>query len=427
MFMISMNWTQEKPMAFYNALRHNDVKVVTEMLANDEIDANMQFIVHKTNYNYLAAGKLESCLTWIYWFHVSEQASAIDVATFFQCMDCIKVLLWNGATVNHGLRPLLTACKHDFVDALRLLLSHGADPNVEDALNGNTVVHWCAVMASNKCLQVLLKSPMVIHCYHDNTPLHTWASSCETDEHAELETLKLLLQHGFDVDGVNKEGVTPLMFSVSIDLARKAKALIEHGATANVVDNIGQTSLHHACHSGASKCIKLLIPRTTAINTVNGRGQTVLDLALKHIYSFGGSEPNVTNFDAKVAISCLKLLLSHGGVPKEFTNPLHLQQVLREYPATIDAYTLFFNSVSYFNTHRIISTIFEDVEMLSQQQKGVLSILQLLAVGPRSLRHLSRCAVRRCLGRRIHRDTAKLPLPPNIKMYISLDGTQEIN
>ncbi|XP_077998841.1 ankyrin repeat and SOCS box protein 16-like [Glandiceps talaboti] len=418
---------QNAPVTFYNALKDNNSEIVTNMLLEGTVDANIMYMVMGSNYAYVAAGEFNPILFLM--FADTEQASAIDIATYFQSIGCMKVLLQNGVskdTLQNKIRPLLTACENDFVDGMKLLISYGANPNVQDTHNGITVVHYCAAMGSNTCLQVLLTSPLVISCYHDNTPLHTWAKSCKIDEHTEYETLRLLLKHGFDVDCVNKKGETPLMLVTSLDLSGKAKALIQKGASINAVSCIGETSLHRVCLSGAFNCIPLLVPQIASINATNVSGYTALDLALQYLYRFGPSEHGTPKFDAKVAVACLKLLLNHGGIPHEF-NSRHLEQIVRRNPDTIDAFKIFINSVAYFDTTNILTTIFEDMEIFSQQQKDILSILQLLAAGPRSLRHLSRCAVRRCLGPRIYRDTTTLPLPPCIKMYICLEGPLEIN
>jgi len=61
-------------------------------------------------------------------------------------IDAVKQLLSSGANVNeqdetYGSTPLLMACSYeDYTEMVKLLLEHGADPNIQDKVYGSTAL-----------------------------------------------------------------------------------------------------------------------------------------------------------------------------------------------------------------------------------------------------------------------------------------------
>ena len=115
-------------------------------------------------------------------------------------VEAVQVLLEHNANVNarniYGDTPLywtLSKCNsmEDIVDMVRLLLEHGADPNI---------------------------------CKNHTTPLH------EASSRGFLEAARLLLIHGAKVDEKDWEGKTPFQLAADGKHDELTKLLVEHGA-----------------------------------------------------------------------------------------------------------------------------------------------------------------------------------------------------
>ena len=74
-----------------------------------------------------------------------------------------------------------------------------------------------------------------------------------------LDTVRLLLQHGAEVDTVNNQGATPLHFACRAGHLAVAKLLLAEGAQVDKVDDHGDTPLQWACHQGHLGVAKLLL------------------------------------------------------------------------------------------------------------------------------------------------------------------------
>jgi ankyrin repeat protein len=105
------------------------------------------------------------------------------------------------------------------------------------------------------------------------TPLH-YASA-----YNHIETAKLLLYAGADVEAKDKWGRTPLHVASAYNSIEEAKLLIEAGADMNAKDNSRNTSLHWATRDNRIAIAKLLIERGADLEAKDEWGQTPLDKA----------------------------------------------------------------------------------------------------------------------------------------------------
>ena len=171
--------------------------------------------------------------------------------------DVVELLIANGADVNvrntEKETPLLgLAAQFGLKDIVELLISHGADVNGKDT-SGTTSLHLVAVGEAGEMgkafglgLAGLFREGGVW------VPMH-FPTSAEL-----LDTGKLLIAHGAEVNAKNSLGETPLHVAASNGLRDLAEALIAHGADVNAEDKYGWTPLQLVAEKGHQEIADLL-------------------------------------------------------------------------------------------------------------------------------------------------------------------------
>ena len=219
------------------------------------------------------------------------------------------------------------ACSFGHVEVVRLLLRHGADPNVKDnwqftplmeaAIKGKIEV--CIVLlqngansticnsegksalelASNVTKPVLsgeykkdelleaarngnedkltaLLTPLNVNCHaadgRKSTPLHLAAG------YNRIKIVQLLLRQGGDVHAKDKGGLVPLHNSCSYGHFEVSELLIKHGANVNASDLWQFTPLHEAAAKMRIEVCSLLLAHGADPTLVNCHGKNVLDI-----------------------------------------------------------------------------------------------------------------------------------------------------
>jgi ankyrin repeat protein len=163
--------------------------------------------------------------------------------------------------------PMVVAAS---LDAMRMLLAHGANPNAA------------------------LKTPILKRGYNAGdrqlnegaTPVMRAARS------ADLPAMRLLVEHGADVKLAQKNGTTALMLTAGIrtrtdedgtptrEAARAVDAasfLLDHGADVNAVNAAGETAAHAAIRN--VPVLQLLASRGASMTVKNKQGRTPLEAA----------------------------------------------------------------------------------------------------------------------------------------------------
>ena len=114
------------------------------------------------------------------------------------------------------------------------------------------------------------------------------------------EQIRLLLDHGADVNARDEQGLTPLRVAVLQDKTDVAQALLATGAT------LDSDLLHVAVEHCGAEMIRVLIAGKAAINTVDDQGATPLHLAvsegrLTHVHALIDAGANVNAVDGSGA------------------------------------------------------------------------------------------------------------------------------
>lgn len=216
----------------------------------------------------------------------------------------VSALLASGADVNqlnatHELSPLHVAvgCRH--IAVVKMLLDHGADPN----LGGTEFTPW-------------------------KPPLYT---AVRLGDEAIAE---LLLSRGAHVDGRGAPGITPLLWAVDHGRVGMVRLLIAHGADVNARDTSMRTPLHWAAammHESVVGRLRGFPPDKLTVLWKGDDGENVVLYKGDHgVTVFRGDFPK-TEEDLGLEPDCelkiMRVLLANGADPnaqdsRGFT-PLH--------------------------------------------------------------------------------------------------------
>ena len=144
----------------------------------------------------------------------------------------VKLLLERGANPNPNLHPvaesspLIEAATAGDADSMELLLGRGAE--VKEA--GEPALEMAVNMRCTKCVAMLAAKDLSKHDYSVALP-----NIAALDD---AGAVRLMLDHGADVNAVDPLGRTPLMYAAASDLQPLdvVKLLIERGADVNATD-----------------------------------------------------------------------------------------------------------------------------------------------------------------------------------------------
>ena len=180
---------------------------------------------------------------------------------------------WDGETF------LIEAIRANQLEIVRILLTHGADPNLREIegvdaedknLPGATPLAAALEADSTEMVQLLMKPGVKLR---DNpSVLHQAAS---------IEMIRFLIDRGAPIDGRNDDGATYLQ-TVAADAGddaeqeEVARLLIERGANVNIADKDGGTPLLR-CQS--IEIAQLLIAHGANVNATDRKGMTPLHMA----------------------------------------------------------------------------------------------------------------------------------------------------
>ncbi|HZW61589.1 MAG TPA: ankyrin repeat domain-containing protein [Candidatus Babeliales bacterium] len=91
--------------------------------------------------------------------------------------------------------------------------------------------------------------------------------------------IKLLLEHGADINAKDANGYTALMHAITEDDIESAHLLLEYGADINATDAFGFTALMWAAVGNNTEAVKLLLEKGANAQLTNNLDETALDLA----------------------------------------------------------------------------------------------------------------------------------------------------
>lgn len=245
--------------AFYAAYDKRDFDTVTS-LVNARFDASMRAHNGGTMLAYAAA-------------NAEDEVFALRVA---------RLLLSKGAPVNDedsfGRVPVIYAIEEDRKRMAALLLDNGAGVTLLSSAYKMPIVFVpflhqnaaLAYMVISKCPDVNIRDSLA------NTPL-SWAS-----RFGYLDSVKLLLEKGAQVDNVSIHNKTPLMEAAERGHKDVAVLLVQKGANIDIQTKKGWSALMWAAEKGYNEIVSLLIEGKADLFVKNNNEERALTIAQRN-------------------------------------------------------------------------------------------------------------------------------------------------
>uniref|UniRef100_A0A8C6UQ04 Ankyrin repeat and SOCS box containing 16 n=1 Tax=Neogobius melanostomus TaxID=47308 RepID=A0A8C6UQ04_9GOBI len=342
-----------------------------------------------------------------------KQTSALRLAASRGHSGCVEELLFRGAEVNDdpgGSTALHDACVGGHSVCVQLLLSHGADPEVLST-DGCAPLHLCNSAQSFQCAELLLAGGAEVNVRMREsrlTPLHV-AARRGLDKLVEL-----FLSHGADVLATNQEGETPLNAACSGAerpkeagrYLRVVQMLLEAGADPQTSGRKKHTPLHNTCANCCPEITDLILQHGAKADVANSAGYTPLDCLLQVVEDYPEQHPEKT----------ARSLLNHGAKPV----PPKMLKLCVSSPATLE---VLLNSYTMVPVCEWMNSLPTDIY---EEHKGFFDLVNERSGQPRSLQHLSRCALRSLFGAQGFSVVSKLDIPSSVKEYLLLHNDRTL-
>ena len=216
-----------------------------------------------------------------------DGSSALHLASIGDHEEAVRLLLSDGADVNalddHSNTPLIAACGFfhgakltgSCESVVRLLLEGSADCNAQDDMGRtalyNAIHHWKGAI-----IPLLLEYGADVNtkdCKRDEA-IRIVPKCC--DDGGPVEVIDLLLDHGAHFDNWGKGGKTALIMAAGNGQAAAAGLLLGKGANVNYRSNRGHTALLRASGMGDGVMVRLLLDHGADCNIPDKHGWTAL-------------------------------------------------------------------------------------------------------------------------------------------------------
>ena len=240
------------------------------------------------------------------------QTNALDYAGY-SCLSLAaakgrvliaRLLIKKGANVNlpgrNARRPIHEAClranRRIAPRFLRVLLTHGSEPDVPDDDGRTPLMHVCGRRHRDEtldssdsddendadgtpesaCLQMLLERT-VDGNRRDRSGLTTLMIAAKADR---VDAVNKLVMYG-DVDMLDRDakGRTALHLAARVGSIKTLKALLHNGHDVRVVDKEGNQAIHAACKGGSVSTVETLVAYDAPMGCRNWAGLTPIGVA----------------------------------------------------------------------------------------------------------------------------------------------------
>ncbi|XP_042305066.1 ankyrin repeat and SOCS box protein 14 isoform X4 [Sceloporus undulatus] len=367
--------------------------------------------------------KASHCIVW-------QQTNLKGETPLFLAVDkClaknVHFLLLNGFNPDvrneEGDSALIVAIKHNSYEIASLLIQFGADVNLQ-CINKRTALHEAARLGLKDIVELLLcsKADPDPRSSYGLTPLALAAQNGHT------EILEILLHKA----GVNVLSQASDCASILFEAAGGGNPdcvslLLEYGADANVPKHSGHLPIHRAAYRGHFLALQILVPVT--------HYSAIKESGISPVHSAAAA----LQYTLKDEVM-LRMLLNYGyNVHRCFDCPhgnnVHAQYIFEGWTSTVIKDTMFCEVITLSwlrhlsgKVVRVMLDYVDHIQICAKlqdvlQEQELWPEIHAILTNARSLKHLCRLRIRKCLGRlrlRCPVFLTFLPLPNRLKEYI---------
>jgi ankyrin repeat protein len=220
-------------------------------------------------------------------------APPLFLATVNGSAAMIEILLKAGGDANqpvlsHGETPLMMAARTGKPDAVRVLLDNGAAVNVTENLRGTTALMWAAeqnnaavvqliadrgadINARSKPLRLIRRGGLGFSRPGSDgqiplaDPVGGLSALHFAVREGALESVRILLAKGADINQTSIDGSAPLLVAVQNGHYEIAQFLLDKGATPNLPNSKGWTPLYLAVKNRNRETTAIPAPSTDGV------------------------------------------------------------------------------------------------------------------------------------------------------------------
>lgn len=196
-------------------------------------------------------------------------------------MENIKFVISYGPNVDkmagHNGTALLQAAGNNRLDAVRELVSVGADPNVKYGLGRTLLMLLCMPFESEKMIKYVLSVVRDVNETNDDGESVLDIAF----KYQRIGVIEILIEGGVDVNKRDKDGKTFLMRAYEKNVDLKIINLFLSYSNLSMLDNDGKNAFMYACIYSDLYEIKSLSERYHHIDALDKNGKSAMDYAIE--------------------------------------------------------------------------------------------------------------------------------------------------
>ena len=191
-----------------------------------------------------------------------------------------------------GRTALMAAAAYGHTEAVNLLLNEGANVNMRHEVGG-TALTSAAARGHLEVVKALLKAggdPNVVVGSMHGGIITAMMFAMNPENRDWLQIVDELITAGAPLNPQNEFYLSPLRWIIAEDNRSMLQVFLKRGLNVNLLDEDGSTPLMYAAHYGSPDMVRALIDAGADLNAKNKNGETALTIALKYSLNNWGQE-----------------------------------------------------------------------------------------------------------------------------------------